>query len=129
MQGLGLRLLLGVWLETGRGWQRVAATLLGYAPPPEKPPLVLRVARAACLRDVCAHDSGRGVELVAAVQVSRFQELAPSRQLCALNSIALPPEGDQQPAESQAACQPAHWSAGARDVLVLFAAGLHAGRV
>ena len=49
-----------------------AAPLLaaaGYAAPGTEPGLPLRVARAECLRDICASDPDKAVELVGLLQV------------------------------------------------------------
>ncbi len=58
-----------MWLTTGRGFNGVLGGLSGfYNTYPHASPM-LRTVRAACVRDVCDHDSTRGVELVQAIQV------------------------------------------------------------
>ena len=65
---MALRMQTQLWRVTGRGWGGLLGGLTGFANAhPHAIPL-LRVARAACVRDVCSHDSGKGVELVRAIQ-------------------------------------------------------------
>ena len=69
LQGLALKMHTRMWLKTGRGFNGVRGGLLGFANSYPHASGVLRTVRASCLRDVCAHDSTRGVELVRAIQV------------------------------------------------------------
>ena len=69
MQALALRLQLRLWRAGGRGFSHLEAALLDCAAPGTKPGRALRLARAACLRDVCALDPDRGVRLVRGLQV------------------------------------------------------------
>ena len=67
VQALALRLGLRLWrVAGGRQFHRLRALLLVSQ---ASSGLALRLARAACLRDVCAADGERGTQLVAAVQV------------------------------------------------------------
>lgn len=85
---MALRMQTQLWRVTGRGWGPLLGGLTGFANAhPHAGPL-LQVARAACLRDVCQHDSSKGVELVMAMQVSLLLCLAAS--LAALRSSTCP---------------------------------------
>lgn len=68
-QALALRLQLRLWRASARGFARLEAVLLDYAVPGSPPGRALRLARAACLRDVCALDPDHGVLLVRGLQV------------------------------------------------------------
>ncbi|KAK9836092.1 hypothetical protein WJX81_000611 [Elliptochloris bilobata] len=68
LQALALRLQLRLWRASGRGFARLEAALLDYAAPGAKPGRALRLARAACLRDVCVLDPDRGIRLVRGLQ-------------------------------------------------------------
>ena len=68
VQAMALRMQTQLWRVTGRGWAGLLAGLTGFANAHPHPTPLLRVARAACVRDVCRHDSGKGVELVRAIQ-------------------------------------------------------------
>ncbi len=70
-QALALRLHLALWRASGRGFARLEAALLDPPPPGRRPGRALRLARAACLRDVCAADPDRGVLLVRGLQARR----------------------------------------------------------
>ena len=69
LQALGLRLLCRSWKCSGRGWSRLSITLLGTASPTARAAQEVRCARAACICDVCEHDSSRGIELIKPIQV------------------------------------------------------------
>lgn len=69
MQALALRLQLRLWRACGRGFGHLEAALLDGAAHGSRPGRALRLARAACLRDVCAADPDRGVRLVRGLQV------------------------------------------------------------
>lgn len=58
-----------MWLTTGRGFTGVLGGLSGFSNTYPHASDMLRTVRAACVRDVCAHDSTRGIELVRAIQV------------------------------------------------------------
>ena len=71
LQALALRLETQLWTTSGRHFPRLQATLLGYASPGAQPSPVVRVARAACVRDVCQADPFTATELVTGIQVGR----------------------------------------------------------
>lgn len=59
-----------VWMTTGRGFNSVLAGLSGFSNAHPHAGDMLRMTRGACMRDVCRHDSSRGVQLVRAIQVT-----------------------------------------------------------
>ncbi len=69
LNALSLKMHTQLWLTTGRGFNGVLGGLSGFSNTCPHAGAMLRTVRAACVRDVCAHDSARGVELVRAVQV------------------------------------------------------------
>ncbi len=75
MQALLLRLRTQLWLGSGHGFNALSDALLGTGgetpSKAQRESVELRVARAACLRDVCAHDAGRGHRLLEGIQVGR----------------------------------------------------------
>ena len=80
LQAAGLRLLCRLWQGSGgRAYQPLRTAVIGFAAPGQQPGLLLRVARAECLRDICVADPDRAVELVGLLQVSG-QELKGSPQ-------------------------------------------------
>lgn len=66
---LGLKLHTQLWMTTGRGFNSLLGGLSGFPHAHPHAGDMLRTVRGACLRDVCRHDSSRGVELVRAIQV------------------------------------------------------------
>lgn len=66
---VGLRLQCQLWMTTGRSFNSLLAGLSGFAHTHPHADDMLRTVRAVCVRDVCRHDSSRGVELVRAMQV------------------------------------------------------------
>lgn len=62
---VAMRLLLRLWRTSGKAWPPLRALLL---PSSEEEDVRLRLARAACVRDVCEADGQRGVELVKAIE-------------------------------------------------------------
>ncbi|KAI8466909.1 MAG: hypothetical protein J3K34DRAFT_524154 [Monoraphidium minutum] len=104
LRGAALRLAVDGWRATGRGWARAEAAINGYAPPGttplaatdpsglgprgrDMPPLELRLARAAALRDVCASGSGRALELVWSLQ-DGLADPCPAAAAMALDGLA-----------------------------------------
>jgi hypothetical protein len=69
VQALGLRLQYWMWEDGGRGWALLRDTLLSCLPPHSAAGRALVIARAACIRDVCAIEGAKGVELIYGVQV------------------------------------------------------------
>jgi hypothetical protein len=70
LQAAGLRLLCRLWQGSGgRAFQPLRTAVIGFAAPGQKPGLLLRAALAECLRDICAADPDRAVELVGLLQV------------------------------------------------------------
>ncbi|KAL3139450.1 hypothetical protein ABBQ38_003780 [Trebouxia sp. C0009 RCD-2024] len=65
---LGLKLHTQLWMTTGRGFNSLLGGLSGFPHAHPHAGDMLRTVRGACLRDVCRHDSSRGVELVRAIQ-------------------------------------------------------------
>ena len=93
LQAAGLRLLCRLWRGTGRGYAHLRGAVLGYAAPGTEPGPALRVARAECIRDICAADGGKGAEYVREVQAGLGDPL-PAVQEAALDCIALLCEDD-----------------------------------
>ena len=81
LQALALRLLTQLWQQSGRGFPVVESALLSFSSQHKQPSLLLRTARAASVRDVCRHDSGRGLGLIVAIQVFQHRRLAPFRHV------------------------------------------------
>lgn len=75
MQALLLRLRTQLWLDSGHGFNTLSDALLGMGgeipSKAERESVELRVTRAACLRDVCAQDVGKGLQLLEGIKVSR----------------------------------------------------------
>lgn len=72
MQALLLRLRLQLWRRTGHGFSALADALLGtgeVASRKQEDSATLRVATAACMRDVCIEDIGKGLQLLEGIQV------------------------------------------------------------
>ena len=69
LKALTLRLETQLWLVSKRNFTRLQAILLGFHPPTGHPTPLLRVSRAACIRDVCRNDPHRATELVQGIQV------------------------------------------------------------
>ena len=69
MLATGLRLQCQLWMTTGRSFNSLLAGLSGFAHAHPHADDMLRTVRAVCVRDVCRHDSSRGVELVRSMQV------------------------------------------------------------
>lgn len=69
LHAMSLKMHTRMWLETGRGFNGVLGGLLGFPSAHPHASDMLRTVRASCVRDVCAHDSTRGMELVRAIQV------------------------------------------------------------
>lgn len=67
---VGLKMYCQLWMTTGRGFNSLLAGLSGFAHAHPHAGDMLRTVRAVCVRDVCRHDSTRGLELVRAVQVN-----------------------------------------------------------
>ncbi|KAL0048382.1 hypothetical protein WJX82_001959 [Trebouxia sp. C0006] len=90
---LALKMHTQMWLTTGRGFNGVLGGLSGfYNTHPHASPM-LRTVRAACVRDVCDHDSTRGVELVRAIQEC-MEDKCESVAALGLQAIALLCEDD-----------------------------------
>ena len=60
-----MRLLLAAWQQSGRAWPVIRALLLPNSQAESK---VLRLTRAACVRDVCKTNGNHGIELVKPVE-------------------------------------------------------------
>ncbi|KAK9824076.1 hypothetical protein WJX72_007541 [[Myrmecia] bisecta] len=74
LQAVALRLYCRAWQASGRHFPRLQALLAACTGLTAQPAIPLRLARAACLRDVCAHDSSKGVLLVRAIQECMHDE-------------------------------------------------------
>ena len=75
MQALLLRLRTQLWVGSGHGFNALSDALLGTGgeipSKAQRESVELRVARAACLRDVCAQDVGKGLQLLEGIKVGR----------------------------------------------------------
>ena len=73
MQALLLRLRTQLWIGSGHGFNTLSDALLGIrgeiSSKAQRESVELRVARAACLRDVCAQDVGKGLQLLEGIEV------------------------------------------------------------
>ena len=86
LQALALRLLTQLWQQSGRGFPVVESALLGFSSQHKQPSLLLRMARAASVRDACRHDSSRGLGLVVAIQVLPAVQTGPFQTSAAPNN-------------------------------------------
>ena len=85
MAATGLRLHAQLWRESGHAFAQLRDLLLGQGPALgsagllQRSPLI-RLARAACIRDVCARDSARGAQLLEGIE-ARIRAAAWAHQL------------------------------------------------
>ncbi|DBA89263.1 TPA: hypothetical protein ACH3X1_016403 [Trebouxia sp. C0004] len=90
---LALKMHTQMWLTTGRGFNGVLGGLSGFYHTHPHASHMLRTVRAACVRDVCHHDSTRGVELARAIQEC-MEDNCESVAALGLQAIALLCEDD-----------------------------------
>ncbi|CAL8472221.1 g11763 [Coccomyxa elongata] len=97
MQALLLRLRTQLWLGSGHGFHALSDALLGTGgeipSKAQRESVELRVAQAACLRDVCAHDVGKGHQLLEGIQDCLGSNIEGEAAL-ALEALALLVERD-----------------------------------
>ncbi|BDA47327.1 probable protein RST1 at N-terminal half [Coccomyxa sp. Obi] len=97
MQALLLRLRTQLWVGSGHGFNALSDALLGLrvAVPSkrQRESVELRVARAVCLRDVCAQDVGKGLQLLEGIQDCLGSKIEGEAAL-ALEALALLVERD-----------------------------------
>ena len=62
---VAMRLLLSAWVQSGKAWPAIRALLLPSSVGESR---VLRLTRAACVREVCKTDGNRGTELVKPIE-------------------------------------------------------------
>eukprot|EP00803_Ostreobium_quekettii_P000615 evm.model.scf_1920.1 EVM.evm.TU.scf_1920.1 scf_1920:1132-13661(+) len=68
LRSVCLRLMCDVWEATGKGWPQLSATMNGLFQPGENPGPLIRLARGACVRDICLHDPSCGLDLIPSIQ-------------------------------------------------------------